>query len=156
MPEPTATPTTAPPHTGAPASSPPTPAPKGRGLVLAYIALVAALFIVLFTVLWYRSWWKIPATPSARFVVEGDEAHEGMAVTIEGPQLAAPLHATIRKELDYVCAFSLPSGNYSVRITRDGRLFYENRLFHLHDYHLAHLPLKALEEARKKATTRPK
>jgi hypothetical protein len=148
--ETTATTTTPPSQPGATAS-----APQGRRLVIAYIALVVALFIGLFTILWYRSWWKIPATPSARFVVEGDEAHQGMEVLLEGPELAAPLHATIRKEDDYIAAFSLPSGNYAVRITRDGRLVYENRLFHLHEYHLAHLPLKAIDEARKKASSRP-
>ena len=129
--------------------------PQGRAAVFAWIAVVAVLFVMLFGVIWYRSWYKQPAAPSARFVVQGTAEHEGMLITITGKRLAEPLQATIRKEDEYVAAFSLPAGSYTIRITLDGRLYFEQRAFHLHDYHLAHLPLKAIDDARRKAASRP-
>lgn len=129
--------------------------PPRRGTTLAFIALVAALFVTMFSVLWYRSWWKQPAAASARFVVQGGAEHEGMLIHIEGDRLSAPLEARIAKEQDYVVAFSLPAGSYTIRITLDGRLYYEQRGFYLHEHHLAHLPLKVFEEARRKAASRP-
>ena len=126
-----------------------------RGTTLAFIAIVAALFVGMFTVLWYRSWWKQPAAPSARFVVQGDVEHDGMLIHIEGDRLPNPLEATLAKDQNYTVAFSLPAGSYTIRITRDGRLYYLQKGFYLHEHHLAHLPLKVFEEARRKAASRP-
>jgi hypothetical protein len=123
--------------------------------VIASITAVAVLFVSLFAVLWYRSWWKVPGTPSAQFIVEGGPEHDGMVVTVEGSQLAGPLQATLRKEEKYVALFALPAGSYAVRITHDGRLYLQDPMFHLPEYHRMHVPLKKIDEERRKAASRP-
>lgn len=137
------------------ATDPNAPAPQRRAAVLVLIAVVATLFLLLFAILWYRSWWKQPVAPSARLVVEGGEEHEGMLIRIAGSRLARPLEARIRKEDDYVVIFSLPPGSYSIRITRDGRPYFERRAFHLPQFHRAHVSLKSIDEAQRKAASNP-
>jgi hypothetical protein len=137
-----------------PPSDPDSVAPSRR-LVMAFIAAVALLFVVLFSVLWYHSWWQIPGTPSAQFIVQGEVEHEGMVVTVEGPELARPIQHAIRKENNYTAFFALPPGSYSLHITRDDRLYLRDPIFHLPEYHRILVSLKKEDEQRSKAASRP-
>lgn len=134
-------------------------APERRSVVLLMIVVVAALSVGLFAVLWYRSWWKVPATPNAQLIVEGGEEHAGVVVRVEGKRLAQPLVVTLRKEENYVAFFALPSGTYSVEITRDGRPYLRDPMIHLPEYHRMLVPLKKFDEEnerrRQNAASRP-
>ena len=148
---PATTPTTAATTDGAP--------PERRSVVLLMIAVVAALSVALFAVLWYRSWWKVRPTPNAQFIIEGGEEHAGVVVRVAGERLAQPLVATLRKEDNYVAFFALPAGTYSVEITRDGQPYLRDPMIHLPEYHRMLVPLKKFDEQRElrrqQAASRP-
>jgi hypothetical protein len=112
------------------------------------IVAVAMLFIALVGIVWCYSWWRVPATPSALLVIEGNKDFDGTVITIDGPSLQSPRHEAIGPDASYVCRFPLPAGEYSIRIEQAGKLLYENSLFKISDHQYALLPLAKLQEQR--------
>jgi hypothetical protein len=123
-------------------------AASGEGQVFARLAIfaIAVVFVGLIGVVWYHSSWHGSATATALFVVEGNPDFEGTVITIDGSALQSPRRDVISAEASYVCRFSLPAGEYSIRAERGGVLVYEIGLFKINDYQYALLPLAPLGE----------
>jgi hypothetical protein len=138
--------------------NPPNSAPQNHGRVRVLIALVGLAFVVMVSLVFYHSQWKIfrhgqPA--SALLAIKGTPEVDGSVVTVELPGGVPVAQAKLTKENQYAARLSLYPGEYIVTVEHRGGTFDPPSRMKIGEYRYLLLPLPRTPPATAPAT-RPK
>ena len=128
-----------------PHPSPPPDPPDhtpGRAIVLFMILTTAAVFVILFVVLYVR--WARAEEPNAMVIVSATPAFDNAEIIVEGVALASPYKVKVGDRFGRTIPFYLDRGSYTLRIARDGDTLFASEVS-LQSNQVLRLDLKRVE-----------